>query len=87
MGAAHSERCDRIDGRFRRAHELIEQWVNGNREHVFKELGLTNGARAGKAVARMVAAIGWTAATGTLGHARVIAVGEMLEAIARERDR
>lgn len=87
MSAEYNARCDRIDARFRRAHELVEMWTNGNRDHVMRTLSFAGNRRTGKAAARMVAAIGWKAATGTLDRAQQIAVGEILEAIAREKDR
>lgn len=87
MSAEYNARCDRVDARFRRAHELVEMWMNGNRDHVLHEMSFHRDRTTGKAAARMVAAIGWKAATGTLDRAQQIAVGEILEAIAREKDR
>lgn len=86
MSAAHSARCDRIDARMTRARELVVMWVNGNREHVLRVLSFPDGSRPGKAVARMVAAIGLYGRT-TLDHREAEAVVNLLETIAREGDR
>lgn len=80
MSADHSARCDRVDARFRRAHELVAMWINGNREHVLRELSFAERRTTGKAAARMVAAIGTIGATDPTAF-------EILTEIAREKDR
>lgn len=83
MGALHSQRCDRVDERFTRATELIDQWMNGNRRYVIAVLGFGANKKATRESKRLLAAI---AAKGCLhvDERRRAAVAQLFETIARE---
>ncbi len=78
MGTDYSARCNRIDARYRRAEELIEQFVNGNRSHVMSAI-------AGADSWRLVAAIGYFIASNPDPDIRA-AASAIVEAAMREKE-
>ena len=78
MSTAYTEKCNRIDARYRRAEELIEQFMNGNRARVMSAI-------TGADSWRLMAAIGYFIVSNADPDVRA-AASAIVEAAMREKE-
>jgi hypothetical protein len=81
---ASLDRTDRLERRSYRAADLIMQWHLGNRRHVIRELGMSQGAIASHLNSRLIAAIALHGFTSEVKAQRAAAF-EIMEWITREK--